>query len=229
MALVVAAGRGERLGCETPKAFVTLAGRPMLEWSIAALKAVAGVDAIVIALPGGWDGPLPAGTVGVPGGAHRSLSVRAALNAAPGDPVIVHDAARPLVTAETVQTALDELALHGCDAVIAAAAVTDTIKQATPEGVVTCTLDRAALWAVQTPQVFRRAALERALAAPDEVLAAATDDAWLVERAGGTVRVIAAPPGNLKITTADDLRVAALALRERARRPASAAGRDADH
>ena len=74
------------------------------------------------------------------------------------------------------------------------------------------------LWAVQTPQVFRRAALERALAAPDDVLAAATDDAWLVERAGGTVRVIASPPGNLKVTTPDDLQVAELALRERAER-----------
>ena len=188
----------------------------MLEWSIDALRAVAEVEAIVIALPDGWNAALPAGTIGVPGGAHRSLSVRAALNAAPGGPVVVHDAARPLVTAQTFQAALDELALHGCDAVIAAAAVTDTIKQATAAGVVTRTLERSSLWAVQTPQVFRRAALERALAEPDDVLAAATDDAWLVERAGGTVRVIASPPGNLKVTTPDDLRVAALALRERA-------------
>lgn len=187
----------------------------MLEWSIDALQAVAGVEAIVIALPAGWDGPLPPGTIGVPGGAHRSLSVRAALNAAPGGPVIVHDAARPLVTAEMFQAALDELALHRCDAVIAAAAVTDTIKQASAEGVVTRTLDRSLLWAAQTPQVFRRAALEQALAAPDDVLAAATDDAWLVERRGGTVRVIASPPGNIKVTTPGDLRVAALALAER--------------
>lgn len=187
----------------------------MLEWSIDALQAVAGVEAIVIALPGGWDEPLPAGTIGVPGGAFRSLSVRAALRAAPGGPVIVHDAARPLVTTETFQAALDELALHGCDAVIAASAVTDTIKQTSAEGLVTGTLDRSLLWAVQTPQVFRRAALEQALAAPDDVLACATDDAWLVERAGGTVRVIASPPGNLKVTTADDLRAAGLALRAR--------------
>ena len=188
----------------------------MLEWSVAALQAVAGVQTIVIALPGGWDGPLPVGTIGVPGGVHRSQSVRAALTAAPGGPVIVHDAARPLVTPATFQAALDELALHGCDAVIAATPVTDTIKRASAEGVVTHTLDRSVLWAVQTPQVFRRAALERALAAPDDVLAVATDDAWLVERAGGTVRVIASPPGNLKVTTPGDLRVAALALGERA-------------
>jgi 2-C-methyl-D-erythritol 4-phosphate cytidylyltransferase len=104
---------------------------------------------------------------------------------------------------------------HGCDAVIAAAPVADTIKEVGEDGIVTRTLSRSALWAVQTPQVFRRAALERALSAPDDVLAVATDDAWLVERDGGTVRVVAAPPENLKITTPGDLQVAELALRAR--------------
>jgi 2-C-methyl-D-erythritol 4-phosphate cytidylyltransferase len=189
-----------------------LAGRPMLEWSIDALRQVADVERIVVALPPGVEAP--AGTLGVPGGAHRSQSVRAALHAAPGDPVIVHDAARPLLTPAIVQAALDELALYGCDAVIAAAPVTDTIKEAR-DGAVTRTLERSALWAVQTPQVFRREALERALDAPDDVLAGATDDAWLVERAGGTVRVVTAPRENLKVTTPGDLRVAELALRER--------------
>jgi 2-C-methyl-D-erythritol 4-phosphate cytidylyltransferase len=188
----------------------------MLEWSVAALQSVSSVEAIVIALPAGYDGAAPAGTISVPGGAHRSLSVLAALRAAAGDPVIVHDAARPLVRAEDVQAALDELSRHDCDAVIAAAPVTDTIKEVTAGGIVARTLDRSVLWAVQTPQVFRRTALERALAAPDDVLAAATDDAWLVERDGGAVRVIASPPGNLKVTTPEDLRIAELALRERA-------------
>ncbi len=192
-----------------------LAGRPMLAWSIDALRAVPAIDTIVVALPQGWDGSAPAGTIGVPGGVHRSLSVRAALAAAGGDPVIVHDAARPLLTAAIVEAALDELEQHGCDAVIAAAPVTDTIKQA-DGGVVVRTLERSALWAVQTPQVFRRAALEQALGAPDAVLAAATDDAWLVERAGGTVRVAAAPAENMKITTAADMQVAELLLRRRA-------------
>jgi 2-C-methyl-D-erythritol 4-phosphate cytidylyltransferase len=189
-----------------------LAGRPMLEWSIDALRQVADVERIVVALPPGVEAP--AGTLGVPGGMHRSQSVRAALHAAPGDPVIVQDAARPLLTPAIVQAALDELLLYGCDAVIAAAPVTDTIKEAR-DGAVTRTLERAALWAVQTPQVFRREALERALDAPDDVLAGATDDAWLVERAGGTVRVVTAPRENLKVTTPGDLRVAELALRER--------------
>jgi 2-C-methyl-D-erythritol 4-phosphate cytidylyltransferase len=192
-----------------------LAGRPMLEWSIDALREVPAVEAIVVALPAGWERSAPAGTIGVPGGAHRSLSVRAALNAAAGDPVIVHDAARPLLTAQIVQHALAELEQHACDAVIAAAPVSDTIKQ-TEDGEVVRTLDRASLWAVQTPQVFRRAALERALGAPDDVLAAATDDAWLVERDGGTVRIAATPAENMKITTAGDMRVAELVLRGRA-------------
>ena len=189
-----------------------LAGRPMLAWSIDALRAVDEIDTIVVALPPGWDAP--DGVIGVPGGEHRSQSVRAALAAADGDPVVVHDAARPLLTPATVRAALDALAEHGCDAVIAASPVTDTIKQA-DDGVVVRTLDRSALWAVQTPQVFRRAALERALSEPDEVLARATDDASLVERAGGTVRVVAAPREHLQITTPGDLRVAELALRAR--------------
>jgi 2-C-methyl-D-erythritol 4-phosphate cytidylyltransferase len=184
----------------------------MLAWSIEALLAVPAVTRVVVALPPGCDAPT--GTLGVLGGEHRSQSVRAALLAAAGDPVIVHDAARPLVTAAIVQDALDELAASGCDAVIAAAQVTDTIKEAR-DGLVTRTLERSALWAVQTPQVFRRAALERALDAPADVLAGATDDAWLVERAGGVVRVVAAPRENLKVTTPGDLQVAELALRER--------------
>ena len=186
----------------------------MLEWSIDALRAVAEIDVIAVALPDGWEGSAPAGTVGVRGGAHRSQSVLAALAVTPGDPVVVHDAARPLLTPELVRAALAELVTQRCDAVVAAAPVTDTIKEVA-DGVVTRTLERSTLWAVQTPQVFRRAALERALQAPDDVLAAATDDAWLVERGGGTVRVVAASPENLKVTTPADLRVAEHALRQR--------------
>jgi len=212
VALIVAAGSGERLGAPRPKAFVTLAGKPMVQWSIEALRAVPSVDRIVVALPEGQ--AAPEGTIGVPGGAVRSASVRAALAAAgPGDPVVVHDAARPLVTAAAVEGTL--AALDGADAAIAAAPVADTIKEADPDGTVRATLDRSRLWAVQTPQAFRRSALERALDVDDDTLAAATDDAWLVERAGGRVRVVSAPPENLKITTAADLHRAELLLRDR--------------
>jgi 2-C-methyl-D-erythritol 4-phosphate cytidylyltransferase len=211
VALLVAAGSGERLGAGRPKAFVMLAGRPMLEWSLDALRA-AGVSVVVVALPPGERAP--DGCVGVPGGVTRSASVRAALAAAPeGVDVVVHDAARPLVEPELFRRAL--AALDGADAAIAAAPVTDTIKEAGPDGRVTATLDRSRLWAIQTPQAFRRAALERALAVDDAVLAAATDDAWLVERAGGTVRVVESTPANFKVTTPHDLQVAAQLLSQR--------------
>jgi 2-C-methyl-D-erythritol 4-phosphate cytidylyltransferase len=212
VALVVAAGRGERLGTPVPKAFAILAGRPMVEWSVAALREVAAIGEIVVALPEGV--AAPDGTIGVPGGTQRSHSVRAALAAVAGheDVVLVHDAARPLVTPALVAACLD--ALGDADAAIAAAPVTDTIKEC-EDGRVVRTLDRARLWAVQTPQVFRRAALQRALDQDDEALGAATDDAALVEALGGTVRIVAAPPDNLKVTTPLDLRVAELLLRER--------------
>src|SRR3954452_11796218 len=199
VALVVAAGRGERLGSERPKAFVMLAGRPMVEWSVAALSRVAAIGQIVVALPPGAGAP--AGTVGVAGGEQRSHSVRAALRAARDDDVVlVHDAARPLLSAALVEDCLTALRTGDCDAAIAAAPVTDTIKESAG-GQVVRTLDRSRLWAVQTPQVFRRDVLERALSQPDEVVAAATDDASLVESIGATVRVVPAPPTNLKVTT----------------------------
>ena len=220
VALIVAAGRGERLGSGRPKALVTLAGRPMLEWSIAALQELDAVRRIVVALPpDSATVALPEGVVGVAGGATRSVSVREALVASgAGDPVIVHDAARPLAGPELFERALLELAGSGADAVIAAMLVSDTIKEVGDDGhTVARTLDRGRLWAVQTPQVFRRAALEDALLnASDELLASATDDAWLVEQAGGEVRVIASGPENLKVTTAIDLRLVEMLLAERA-------------
>jgi 2-C-methyl-D-erythritol 4-phosphate cytidylyltransferase len=218
VALIVAAGRGERLGSDRPKALVTLGGRSMIEWSVEALRSVPGVERIVVALPADALAQAPQGTVAVAGGAVRSASVREALRACPdGDPVVVHDAARPLAPARLFERALAQLERSGADAVIAAARVSDTIKEVDAPGGhrVTRTLDRARLWAVQTPQVFRRDALERALTgASDSVLAAATDDAWLVEQAGGVVEVVESSPANLKITTPTDLTLAELLLAE---------------
>lgn len=219
VALVVAAGRGERLGSEGPKAFAMLAGRPMVQWSVDALRAVAAIEQIVVALPPGVGAPI--GTVGVAGGSQRSHSVRAALEAAQDDEVVVvHDAARPLVSAALVEACMDALTDVDVDAAIAAAPVTDTIKECA-DGRVERTLDRSRLWAVQTPQAFRRGVLARALAMGDEVVAAATDDASLVEALGGRVRVVPAPAENFKVTTALDLRVAELLLRERSSAAAS--------
>lgn len=215
VALIVAAGRGERLGSDRPKALVTLAGRPMLDWSVAALRQVTSVAQIVVALPAEALDQAPAGTIAVAGGAVRSESVREALRAsASGDPVIVHDAARPLAPPELFERALAALEGSDADAVVAAAPVADTIKEVEADGrTVARTLERASLWAIQTPQVFRRAALERALAdASDELLASATDDAWLIERAGGVVHIVASGPENLKVTTATDMRLAEVLL-----------------
>jgi 2-C-methyl-D-erythritol 4-phosphate cytidylyltransferase len=140
--------------------------------------------------------------------------VRRALAAAgEGDPVLVHDAARPLVSAALAERVIAALAGDpAADAAIAALPVTDTIKRVDPTGAVLETLDRSELWAVQTPQVFRRAALARALDVSAEQLAGATDDAWLIERGGGKVLVVAADEENLKVTTPIDLQIAELLL-----------------
>ena len=124
--------------------------------------------------------------------------------------ILVHDAARPLVTPELFAACLS--ALGDADAAIAATPVTDTIKEC-EDGRVVRTLDRSRLWAVQTPQVFRRAALTRALDQGDDVVGAATDDAALVEALGGTVRIVPAPRENLKVTTPLDAQVAEMLLR----------------
>jgi 2-C-methyl-D-erythritol 4-phosphate cytidylyltransferase len=106
-------------------------------------------------------------------------------------------------------------ALDDADAAIVAARVPDTVKEAGDDRLVTATLDRSRLWAIQTPQAFRRAVLERALDCDAATLARATDDAWLVEQAGGTVRIVESTPENFKVTTPHDLKVAALLLGER--------------
>jgi 2-C-methyl-D-erythritol 4-phosphate cytidylyltransferase len=225
VALIVAAGRGERLGGDRPKALVEVCGRSLLQWSIDALRDADGIERIVVAVPSldprgthEWSivAPSPPEVVAVAGGETRSESVRRALAAAPGDPVLVHDAARPLVTsrlAEAVIAALE--ADPGADAAIAAAPVTDTVKRVGRDRIVRETLDRDELWAVQTPQVFRRAALERALDVEPEILAAATDDASLIERTGGRVIVVQSSPENLKVTTPLDLELAELLLARR--------------
>ena len=215
VALVVAAGQGERHGEEGPQAaLVSLGGRPMWEWSAAALRATPTIEQIVLALPPGV-AAVP-GVVCVTGGAVRSESVRNALAAvaADADPILVHDAARPLLTPALAAAVL--AGLDGVDAAIAAARVTDTTKECDEEQLVVRTLDRSRLWAVQTPQVFRRAVLERALSLPYEEVANATDEAALVERHGGRVRVVAAPRENLKVTTPLDLFVAEQLLVARA-------------
>jgi 2-C-methyl-D-erythritol 4-phosphate cytidylyltransferase len=222
-AIVAAAGSGDRLGGDTPKALVELAGRPLMAWSLAALAASKAVEEVVIAAPDGYEEEIAAvareaaweiSTDVVAGGESRSHSVANGLEAvAEAAIVVVHDAARPLVTAELVDRSVAQLERWGCDAVIAAARATDTIKEAGAGGRVTATLERSSLWAVQTPQTFRVEALRRAVDGAE--LDRAYDDAQLVEAIGGDVRIVESSRDNLKITTPFDLRVAELLLETR--------------
>jgi 2-C-methyl-D-erythritol 4-phosphate cytidylyltransferase len=200
--IIAAGGRGERLGAEGPKALVFLGNRPLLDWSLDALRPVC--DRVVVAVPQGHEEPPDR----VTGGQSRSESVRNALDAAPEATVaVVHDAARPLATPDLVRRCVVALE-QGADGAIAAAPMPDTVKEADEQGRVVRTLNRATLWAVQTPQVFRADVLRKALQVDEDTLASATDDASLVEAAGGTITVVEAPRENLKITTEADLRLA---------------------
>lgn len=234
-AVIAAAGSGERLGAGGPKAFVPLAGRPMVEWSIEAFREAASVRSIVVACPPGHVHDLAGGDLAVvEGGATRAQSVSNALEAVGTELVAIHDAARPLVTPGLIEGVVATLiADPKASGAIAATPITDTIKHAMVSGadaptsaplttykvengalVISETLDRGFLWAAQTPQVFRTQALRDALAAGERI-SDATDEAMLVEAAGGRVLIHPSPPENLKVTTPLGLRLAELLLADR--------------
>jgi len=209
--VIAAAGSGQRLGAGGPKAFVELRGRPMLEWSLDAFRAAASIAAIVVAVPAGSEGAVGEGATAVAGGPTRADSVAAGLALVETELVAVHDAARPLVTPELVDALVAELlARPDADGVIAAVPIADTVKRGGPE--VSETLDRDGLWAAQTPQVFRTAALRAAYERAGRRAGEATDEAMLVEWLGGRVLLHAASPANVKVTTEADLRLAELLL-----------------
>jgi 2-C-methyl-D-erythritol 4-phosphate cytidylyltransferase len=234
--VIAAAGSGQRLGAGGPKAFVPLAGRHMVEWSIAACRAAPSVRSIVVACPPGHVHDLAGGDVGVvDGGASRAESVSNALEAVGTELVAIHDAARPLVTPELIEEVIAALVADPDAAgTIAATPVTDTIKQAVASGdrapderdalrlqqdhktlhLVERTLEREWLWAAQTPQVFRVEALREALAADPQRVVEATDEATVVEAIGGRVLIHPSLPQNLKVTTPLDLKLAELLLAE---------------
>jgi len=210
-ALIVAAGSGERLGLDRPKAFAALGGRPLLAESLDRLERCPLVDAIVVAAPPGWEETsillaeeLAASKVVacVTGGPTRADSVAAALAEVPEEAlvVLVHDAARPLVDDSVVERLMGPLA-EGFDGVVPAVAVPDTLKRVR-DGVVRETVDREGLVAAQTPQVFLTHVLRRAVAGDRS---GSTDCATLVERSGGRVAVVDGDPRLLKVTTPADL------------------------
>jgi 2-C-methyl-D-erythritol 4-phosphate cytidylyltransferase len=224
--LIPAAGRGERLGAAGPNALVQLAGRPLIGWCLEAFAGAEAVGEIVVAGPRDDLDDLREVAIRyapdkpcrvVVGGDTRSASVRNALAACSAcEWIAIHDAARPLVTAELLSGALSLLRNDSAAGVVCATQVTDTIKLADHESRVVETLDRSRLWSVQTPQVFRRQALTKALTGCDErELAAATDDAHLVQAAGGRIGVHPAPAENLKVTTDVDHSLAEMLLGRR--------------
>ncbi|MBM6403146.1 2-C-methyl-D-erythritol 4-phosphate cytidylyltransferase [Phycicoccus sp. CSK15P-2] len=207
--VVVAAGSGSRLGAGRPKAFVPLGGRPLLDWALEGVAAVAGLRSVAVVVPAelvdadGWAGvALPPGATVVAGGAERTESVAAGLAVLDPacDVVLVHDAARCL-TPVSVFDRVVEAVRAGADGVVPGLAVVDTVKTVDTEGYVTGTPDRSGLRAVQTPQGFPRDVLLGAHASG----MVATDDAALVERTGHRVRVVEGDPLAFKVTTPDDL------------------------
>jgi 2-C-methyl-D-erythritol 4-phosphate cytidylyltransferase len=213
-AVLVAAGRGERLGEDRPKAFVRLGELPLLAEPIRRLDECAWIDHVVLVAPPEWEEPaiLLAVEVGasmvaacVTGGATRTDSVRAGVADVPEDAavILVHDAARPLVNDAVVERLVGALA-EGFDGAVPVLPVPDTVKRVS-EGVVAETLDRGGLVTVQTPQAFVAAVLRAALNPVSAKLAQATDCASLVEASGGRVTTVEGDERLLKVTTPADL------------------------
>jgi 2-C-methyl-D-erythritol 4-phosphate cytidylyltransferase len=224
VALLLAAGRGERLGHELPKAFVPLAGRPLLLHALEALASAPEIDVVIPvvadaelprlrALLAEW-GPRPKLVAAVAGGAERQDSVWAGLQALPPRTsfVAVHDAARALVRTTAVSRVVRAAQRSG--AAILAVPVHDTIKRVAA-GRIVGTPARAECWAAQTPQVFRTEILCKALAKANADGYLGTDDAELVERLGVTVEVVQGDVDNVKLTHPEDLVQAERAVAER--------------
>ena len=219
--IVAAAGESRRMGLPEgeSKQFLLLAGEPIICHSVRRLSAIAEVAGVVVVLHPShvvrFAGLASASEVGTPvliaeGGRERSDSVRAGLAAVPADAdvIAVHDGARPLFGRHVFLECL--AALDGADGAVPATAVIDTLKRAADGGRIVHTVDRNELWAVQTPQVFRAAALRAAYARTD--VTGSTDDASVLERAGASVVVVPSTPANVKITTPADLPLAGALL-----------------
>jgi 2-C-methyl-D-erythritol 4-phosphate cytidylyltransferase len=222
--VVVAAGAGTRAGPGEPKQFRSILGVPMLLRALRPFTSHPEVDLVVVAVPPGfetrppeWLGKLVGERLAlVAGGANRARSVRAALRLLPqgggGGVVLIHDGARPFVSRETIDAVIAK-ARTGVGAV-AAVPLSDTIKEVAEGTRITTTVPRERLWRAQTPQGFPRAMIERAYAGLADGDPAASDDATLCERAGLPVEVVPDSSDNLKVTTADDFRIAEALARE---------------
>jgi 2-C-methyl-D-erythritol 4-phosphate cytidylyltransferase len=214
-AILVAGGSGQRLGADVPKAFCLIRGRTVLEYALEPFQA--SVDELIVVAPADFLDRarelVSSKTVVVAGGDTRQQSVQCGLDAVTdADFVLVHDVARPFVPVAVIERVIAALSA-GADAVIPARPVVDTIKAVAADGTVGATLDRAALRAVQTPQGFRGDVLRRAHTAGREL--SATDDAALVEAAGGRVVFVDGADEAFKITHPWDLLVATAIVAQR--------------
>ncbi len=226
-AVIPAAGRGTRIGFKTPKTFLELGGAPVLARTIEVFARSPRVACVQPVLPRSWIPAFGARVAAgrrwarclppVAGGRERQDSVAAGLRALPPgtDYVIIHDGARPLVSAAIVHRVLAAARRHG--AALAAIPVQDTVKRVSPDRFLEGTVERSGLWLAQTPQAFHLPLLLEAHARARETGAWATDDAGLVEALGHRVRVVPGSPVNLKITTREDLAAARALLRGSAR------------
>lgn len=221
-AVVPAAGVGKRMGAVIPKQYLPLAGRSVLEHTLERLLAESRIERIVVALgpEDGWWPTLvlsdPARIVRVDGGAERADSVLNGLHALAGiaaddDWALVHDAARPCLTAADLQRLFAELADDPVGGLLAVP-VRDTMKRAGTDGCVEHTVERDRLWHALTPQMFRYARLRAALAGAAAAGAVVTDEASAIERVGLRPRLVEGSAGNLKITRPEDLALAAFFL-----------------
>jgi 2-C-methyl-D-erythritol 4-phosphate cytidylyltransferase len=214
-AVLVAAGRGERLGADQPKAFVRLGELPLLAEPLRRLDDSQWIDAIVVAAPPEWEEPaiLLAEEIGadkvravVTGGETRADSVRRAVAEVPDDAlvVLVHDAARPLVSDDVIGRVLEPVG-EGWDGIVPGLPLADTVKRVAGDGAVVETIARDGLWSVQTPQAFPAASFRDALAGGGD----ATDCAGLVEARGGRIKVVRGDPRLVKVTSREDLELVA--------------------
>jgi 2-C-methyl-D-erythritol 4-phosphate cytidylyltransferase/2-C-methyl-D-erythritol 2,4-cyclodiphosphate synthase len=218
-AVVVAAGRGTRMGTKESKQYLELAGKPILVHTLQIFERMAEIGEIVLVTGADdvercsalvRDNGLCKVTAIVAGGSERQHSVRIGLAAASCDWVMVHDGVRPLTSPEAIRRVIEAAYSH--DAAVLAVPVKDTIKQVSADGLIAGTPDRKTLWAIQTPQAFRRELLAECHARAAEEGFLGTDDAMAVERYGRAVAVAEGEYTNIKVTTPDDLAWAAYLL-----------------
>lgn len=220
-AIITAGGRGVRFGDAAPKQFAALGGKPLLAHSVETFSSLEIIGEIVLVAPEDWVEHAEreiAGIAGskvsrvVPGGPERQHSVENGFNALSGAPdiVVIHDGVRPFAEPSLIEEVIREAARHG--AALAALPAGDTVKKSGPSGLVEATIPRDTLWLAQTPQAFKYDLLKEAFDRARADGFVATDEALLVERIGGSVKLVAGSPYNIKITTREDLVLGELIL-----------------